>query len=90
MKSFVRSLGRHVISWQALGGRVGRLTGIVVFIQSPFLMPLTQQAGLAAQTQASVSFFQTTCSVSGKTRVPAMEVMKLVSPGQRGSTCKCR
>ena len=45
---------------------------------------------LAGQTQASVSFFQATCSVSGKTRVPAMDVMKLVSPDQRGSTCRWR
>ena len=39
--------------------------------------------------QASVSLFQDSCSVSGITRVSATEVMKLVSPDQRGSTCRC-
>ena len=37
---------------------------------------------------ASVSFCHATCSVSGMTHVPAMVVMKLVSPDQRGSTCR--
>ena len=38
--------------------------------------------------QASVSLFQDSCSVSGMTRVSATAVMKLVSPDQRGRTCR--
>jgi len=44
----------------------------------------------ASSAKAARIRFQVVASSSGKTRVSAIVVMKLVSPSQRGSACRCR
>ena len=83
-------LTRYAVDLRALTGGRGSFTVATTTTTS---CPSTSwrrshAAALRRRGHASVSFCHATCSVSGITRVPAMVVMKLVSPDQRGSTCR--
>jgi hypothetical protein len=67
-----------------LPGAVLRLDSIVELDRPAFTLQF--RARVARSAIGGPSFFQATCSVSGITRVPATDVMKLVSPDQRGRT----